>query len=292
MTEAHAFYLVKIAESRWADKLLDGEIFMRPLSDFADIEKRPTASDNSFRGDIREGIVQSFADVRPGTPFFHDVFGSDADAIAGAGFISLQETLVYSMYCLEYSASRGRFVSPSIELQQFGDTAIIVTDPRQFIHRVFEGLYHRTKNEYWAGAKRVTYDVELSLTATYDGFSKLPRYAWQKEFRFAVDLNEGKIDPESWESMTDFARLMFINQGGKVATDANRKPLNLNIGSIRDICASVSTAELLELRLPASLASSPPMVIPALMPPRRPSVRPLKPLVQLKASSSSNSGEA
>ncbi len=34
------YYLVKIIDSKWAEKLLDGEVFMRVIACFGDISRR------------------------------------------------------------------------------------------------------------------------------------------------------------------------------------------------------------------------------------------------------------
>ena len=54
---------VKILEKQWAEKLLDGSVFMRSLYDFR-------IMDNSFRGDINEGILRNI-NPKIGDSFFN-----------------------------------------------------------------------------------------------------------------------------------------------------------------------------------------------------------------------------
>ena len=50
------FIPVKITDRKWAEHLLDGEVFMRPLHEFGSWnEKREEAVANQLRGDIHEG---------------------------------------------------------------------------------------------------------------------------------------------------------------------------------------------------------------------------------------------
>lgn len=54
------YYLVKFIDKKWADKLMDGEVFMRAIACFGDILRRTSDSQNEFRGDVLEGINYSF----------------------------------------------------------------------------------------------------------------------------------------------------------------------------------------------------------------------------------------
>ena len=54
------YYLVKVVNRKWAEKLLDGEVFMRAISCFGDISRRSEDANNQFRGDSLEGFSQSF----------------------------------------------------------------------------------------------------------------------------------------------------------------------------------------------------------------------------------------
>lgn len=54
------YYLVKFIDKKWADKLMNGEVFMRAIACFGDISRRSLDSQNEFRGDVLEGINYSF----------------------------------------------------------------------------------------------------------------------------------------------------------------------------------------------------------------------------------------
>ena len=59
------FTPVKVTDSKWAEKLLDGEVFMRPIREFGSWTHLENLNDpvlnNSARGDIYEGTSAVFA---------------------------------------------------------------------------------------------------------------------------------------------------------------------------------------------------------------------------------------
>ena len=206
------YYLVKILDRKWADKLLDGEVFMRPLSAFGDLLERDSDSSNIFRGDVLEGVSQSF-NVTDESSFFRDALYEKQSQPTGLGQIAeyfLQER-IFSLYCLEYSESLSAFISPDRRLLDFGDTAVIILDPVVFLRRLVDGLLLEFKDSFWIGAKRVQYSVDLTKFTEYDEFTKTSSYSWQNEFRIALDLSNGHADQKAWERMTDLSRIMFMN---------------------------------------------------------------------------------
>lgn len=281
MSNIDSFYLVKILDEKWADKLLDGEIFMRPLSAFGDLSKRGEDANNTFRGDSSEGMGKSFSNPQE-SHFFSDITSKeDVSNIAGYGQIAecfLQEK-IYSLYCLEYSESNSEFIEPKKQLLEFGDTAIIIFDSLEFLRRVFYKLLSDYGESFWAGAKRVQYVVDLTKLSEYNEFSKSKSYSWQNEFRVAIDLSEGKADKEAWESMTNLSRIMFSRQGGKFDMNAERIPITLKIGDVRDICVKLSTKELVELKLPFEKFLVKPILLKPIEPPRKPIVTSYKPVI-------------
>lgn len=283
MNNDKPYYIVKVTDLKWADKLLDGQIFMRPLSDFGDFFNRPENCDNDYRGDNFEGLSHSFESGKE-HKFLKDALGDNSN-LEGSGFISeslRQEKIVYSLFCLEYSEDDNEFISPNNRLLDFGDTAIIIIDPKEFLYRICQKLLELYNENFWIGAKRIKYDVDLTTQNEYDEFSKSKSYSWQNEYRIAVDLSEGKIDKVTWDSMTDFARIMFLNQGGKVDTDLDRKPLLLEIGDIRDICVKINTQDLIELKLPFDQFFYPPVRLVELDPPRKPRLSVFRPIIKPK----------
>ena len=215
--------------------------------------------------------------------FFKDALGEESSKLSGSGFLSeslRQEKIIYSMFCLEYSEQKECFIPPHDDIRKFGDTAVIIFDPKQFMMRICERLFQDHNETYWFGAYRVQYDVDITQTKEYDEFSKSPSYSWQNEFRIAIDLSDGKIDKVTWERMTDFARIMYLNQGGKVDMGMDRKPLLLDIGSIEDICVEVPIEDFIKLNLPFDNLLSPPMTIPTILPPRKSQISVSRPIIK------------
>ena len=274
------YYLVKIMDKQWADKLLDGEVFMRPLSSFGDLERRGADCSNNFRGDVLEGVSQSFS-AKDESSFFRDTLGEEPSQVSGLGQIAecfLQER-IFSLYCLEYSESLSAFIVPDKRVLDFGDTAVIIFDPLVFLRRLVEVMLLEYKNSFWVGAKRVQYSVDLTKFTEYDEFTKRSSYSWQNEYRIALDLSNGHADEQALKSMTDFCRIMFLNQGGKVDSSAKREPTILRIGDIRDVCTTVATNELINLRLPLDKLKANPGFLAPIEPPRRPVVTTYRPVM-------------
>ena len=65
------YYLVKVVNRKWAEKLLDGEVFMRAIACFGDISRRSEDANNQFRGDSLEGFSQSFENHH--NPYAHTI---------------------------------------------------------------------------------------------------------------------------------------------------------------------------------------------------------------------------
>lgn len=244
------YYLVKFVDKKWADRLLDGEVFMRAIACFGDLSRRSAESQNEFRGDVLEGINYSFGNQ------------------VGLIDVLTYREKIYCLYALEFDEETGRFIKPDSRILEFGDTAVIIHNTGEFLHRICYAMLERFGNDFWTSFKRVEYDVDFSTEKPYDEFCKAISYAYQNEFRIALDLAKGKFNPEQLKDVTDFARLTFL---GKIEEDANPDSLSdsliLNIGNIRDISISVPTSDLLNdgFEFPIGLMS-PRIILPMMMP--------------------------
>jgi hypothetical protein len=253
---------VKITDKKWADKLLDGEVYLRPLSDFSDLEKRDSDANNTFRGDTSEGIRRTFpAGQEP--QYLKDILGEILEYVGGSGEIveCYQQEKVYCLYCLEYDVNKREFIKPDKQLLEFGNTAIIIFDSIEFVCRFYEKLLSEYGKSLWFGERRVRYNVDIKTLSEYDEFSKSSSYSWQNEFRIAVDLSNGKADKEAWRKMPDFCRASFLKQGGEFDINLEREPITVKIGDIRDICIQVTTEDLINLNLPFEKFLSRPRVL-------------------------------
>ena len=176
-----------------------------------------------------------------------------------AGFIdaSKWQQKVYCMHCLEYNDEDNKYIRPDHQLADFGDTAIIITDPVEFLRRVVYELYDIYKDALWIAFKRVRYDVDMTNYGFYDEFSKSASYSWQKEFRISVDLSEGKMSEEQWEKSTDFARLT-----SGLTTYDDPGNLLIDIGDIRDISILVGIEDFINLDFSANEIQEPQYIKP------------------------------
>lgn len=244
------YYLVKVLDRKWAEKLMDGEIFMRAIACFGDLSRRSKDSNNQFRGDSLEGFCFSFENHH--NPYVHseDLNGNISEFVPNqVGLIDVLKyrEKIFCLYALEYDENRCQFIKPDPRISDFGDTAVIIHNPQQFLYRICNAMIQRFGNDFWTSFMRVDYNVEFSSSQPYDEFCKSLSYSWQKEFRIALDLAQGKFDPDTLKDVTDFARLTFP---GKIVEDTNpdsiADSITLNIGNIRDICTSIPISEFVE----------------------------------------------
>lgn len=244
------YYLVKFIDKKWADKLMDGEVFMRAIACFGDISRRTSDSQNEFRGDVLEGINYSFGNQ------------------VGLIDVLTYREKIYCLYALEFDEEAGYFIKPDNRILEFGDTAVIIYNTGEFLRRICYTMLDRFGNDFWTSFQRVEYDVDFSVEQPYDEFCKAFSYEYQNEFRIALDLAKGKFNPEQLKNVTDFARLTFP---GKIEEDTNPDSLSdsltLNIGNIRDISISIPASDLLndDFKFPTELMS-PQIILPMRMP--------------------------
>lgn len=252
---------------------------MRPLSAFGDLLKRDPGCDNDFRGDLLEGTSHSYSH-RKQSAFFNDIVDESSNNLEGMGQISeyYLQMRIFSLYCLEYNQEEGAFFEPSKKLMKFGDTAVIIVDPIRLLRQFADALLREYNDTFWFAAKRVEYVINLTELNEYDEFSKQTSYSWQNEFRIALDLSEGQADEQAWENMSDFCRIMFLNQGGKVDLAAKREPVIVQIGDIREACISIPTRDLVCQNLPFDRLNQI-LVPPPFYPPRRPVVTAYRPII-------------
>lgn len=269
------YYLVKIVDKKWAEKLMDGEVFMRAIACFGDLSRRSGDSNNQFRGDSLEGFSFSFENNHNPYAYMEDSNGNISEIVPNqVGLIDVltYREKIFCLYALEYNEEGGSFIKPDSRIVDFGDTAVIIHNTQEFLYRICNALLKRFGNNFWTSFMRVNYNVEFSTSQPYDEFCKSPSYSWQNEFRIALDLAQGKFDPDTLSNVTDFARLTFP---GKIIEDTNPDSLAdsivLNIGDIRDICVSISTAKFVDCKDILSYIPSqsfPPKVVTPLEVPR------------------------
>lgn len=298
MDEAVGYYLTKVTDKQWAERLLDGELFMKPLSAFGEFAK------NDFRDDKLEGVSAVTGASGPGSSFVNDAFGEGFPTDGRLLWLSndLLRYRIYSLFCLEYSTKASSFVVPNERLVEFGDTAVIIVDAIKFFERLRRALSQRAIPLKNCAARRVNYDMYAVAVRGFDEFSKEPGYSWQNEYRLSIDLESGCPDRKAWMYMSDLVKIFFLERGGEpdlvsfgidqdkfdriewnsrstlerirfldnLCRDQpeplliSRSPILLQLGNIRDICVTFSTIDLLSLKIPFDKFQCGPYILPPL----------------------------
>lgn len=232
------FIPVKITDRKWANRLLNGEVFMRSLHEFGSWnENREPSLNNLFRGDYREGTVAVYGKPKK-TPFYNQLPSIYKEQVKRGYLIDDSEIKyfkIFSLYRMVYNPFTNGFIKPDPRLKEFGDTAVIIRDYNEFIDRYGKALFSK-------------YEKVVSLISTVDFydkndikqvdplFSKDVSYSYQNELRmaFAELENDG----------------FWIGPGAdtNLSVVQDCKPLTLNIGIIRDIAIAMPINNFLNLK--------------------------------------------
>lgn len=270
----YPYYLVKVMNKKWTDKFMDGEIFMRTIASFGDLQKRSEDCKNPHRGDSLEGFCFSFEDKHNPYRYAKDLDGNiyevEPKQVGMIDILTYREKIL-CLYALEYDANKHQFIKPDSRMLDFGDTAVIIYNSQEFLRRICNAMLQRFKNGFWTSFKRVDYNVEFSISQPYDEFCKSLSYSWQKEFRIVLDLAQGKFNPDTLKDVTDYTRLTFP---GTIVEDTDPDSLAdsiiLDIGNIRDICAAIPISEFIDcnniLNYIPENAFPPQMIVPMEIP--------------------------
>ena len=235
------FIPVKVTDREWAEKLLDGEVFMRPLYEFGgwNLENRTAQINNSFRGDVAEGTTAVFADIED-CPLAKDLKSTFGDLIKRVSYIDdtdIKYFKIFSLYCMEYDPIHDFFVRPDSIMRKFGDTAVIITDYNEFIDRYARALFKRY-DPVVSMIDRVSFYNFKKTKRINPLFGKHQKFEYQNELRMAfceLEKNEFAMGPDADSAL-------------KIVEDAS--PVKLQLGSIRDIAYAVPIDNFLKLLIP------------------------------------------
>lgn len=235
------FIPVKVTDREWAEKLLDGEVFMRPLYEFGgwNLENRTAQLNNSFRGDVAEGTTAVFADIED-CPLAKDLKSTFGDLIKRVSYIDdtdIKYFKIFSLYCMEYDPIHDFFVRPDSRMRKFGDTAVIITDYNEFIDRYARALFKRY-DPVVSMIDRVSFYNFKKTKRINPLFGKHQKFEYQNELRMAfceLEKNKFAMGPDADSAL-------------KIVEDAS--PVKLQLGSIRDIAYAVPIDNFLKLLIP------------------------------------------
>lgn len=226
---------IKILDKQWAEQLMQGNVYMRALAEFGawNMEARRKNDEdinNDFRGDVKEGLYKNVAPEE--SDEFFDGFSDDLQRIITHKFYideAEQYTRIFSMSKLEYDKKKQQFQAVESEMQEFGDTAVIILNPQEFFFRLSQAYLLNFPDRFVVEVGDVRY-LDMSQDYGYWGiYAKEKRYEWQKEVRIAARLREDVVTTKSPQSI---------------------EPVTLRIGNMQDIAIMVPVQQLLQGQLP------------------------------------------
>ena len=237
------FIPAKITDRKWAERLLDGEVFMRPLHDFGVWNKTKDSSvANQFRGDVYEGTSAVYREAcdYPGLEGFPKEFRNAVKGISVTDYGDIQFFKVFCLYRLMYNPFTDFFVRPDPKMRDFGDTAVIIRDYNKFVERFALALFSHYK--FVSSMIDSVRFFDFSTTRVINPlFEKLKMFEYQNELRMAFC----ELERDDWA----------VGPGAESALRIVRdlRAVTLNIGSIRDIAVAIPVDDFLKLRLPKGI---------------------------------------
>lgn len=237
------FIPVKVTDKKWAECLLDGEVFMRPLHQFGSWNKNKDRSvANQFRGDIHEGTAAVYGDIMqfPGIGGFPQDLQNVVRQVSLIDDGDIQFFKIFSLYRMIYNSATDFFVKPDPRMKQFGDTAVIIQDYNEFIERFGLALFSKY-NKVISMICPVDFYGLQETKQTNPLFSKEKSYEYQNELRMAfceLEHNKFAIGPGTDTALSIVPSL---------------DPVTLQIGSIRDIAIVLPIDDFLNLKFPQDI---------------------------------------
>ena len=219
------FIPVKITDKKWADKLVKGEVYMRALHEFGswgNVDDKDNVLNNDYRGDFYTGVTATFK-----SPEDHEFFAGLPDDlkkhITNCCLVDesdIQYFKIFSLYRHELDDEKQMFVPPDPRMIQFGDTAVLITDYREFIERFGKAMF-------------ATFEKVINMIGIVEPFNfketqylnplfcKHESQAYQKELRMA--LGELKTN------------MFTVGVGAENELIRSLEPVKLQLGDISDI---------------------------------------------------------
>lgn len=238
------FIPVKITDKQWADRLVQGEVFMRSLHEFGswgNIEGKVAALDNDFRGDFFAGVTAVFKSPEDHV-FFAKLPLEVKKYIVHCCLIDesdIQFFKIFSLYRYEYDEEKQRFIYPDTRMAQFGDTAVLITDFCEFIERYGRAVFAQ-------------YEKNISLIGNIEPFDftetrylnplfcKYKSQSYQNELRMALGIL--KTNPFARGSDADTANELI----------KSLDPITLQLGDLSDITAVMPVEDFMQGKLPVN----------------------------------------
>ena len=196
MSIERKFIPVKITDKKWADRFVQGEVFMRALADFGVWNRLQNIENakinNNFRGDLREATVRHVEENFESEQLLQGMPSELINAIKTVDYIDHSDMQYFKLFCLYnlyYNEKSGTFEDPDKQLASFGDTAVIITDMDAFIKRFLVTLLakeDKNNTHFIPVANIVEYYAPETADIKTPLFHKTNSYAWQNELRIAI----------------------------------------------------------------------------------------------------------
>lgn len=240
---------VKITDKKWADKFQDGSVFMRALHEYGSwsaIERARSNTDmmkSGVQGDVGEGIVCR-VDPTIGDDFFNCFDPAVRAAMKDCMYIDMDRYQYYKVFCmygLTYLLDESKYEKPDERLEDFGDTAVIILSPNEFLHRVLKAINEQYGDNVSFRLDEIHY-YPHSYYGPLDEFCKHATFAWQNELRMRIAL----LDANNVVIGADGLPRKHLIQ--------DKNPIYLEIGDIRDISVQIPVRDLIMLNLPETIA--------------------------------------
>ena len=235
---------VKITDKIWADSLQDGKLFMRSLYAYGSWSVVQQTQDreqmkSGVQGDVGEGIVCRIDPTIRDDYFnaFSPQFRKHMKSCYYIDHNQVQYAKVFCMYGLTYLTDKKCYEKPDQRLKEFGDTAVVILNPNEFLNRVLKGLNEQYGDNINFRLDEIHY-YPPSYYGFLDEFCKSEAYAWQNEIRMRVAI----LDPDDYVMDDEGRKFKRLVQ--------NTDSIIVNIGDIRDISVQIPINNLIDLELP------------------------------------------
>lgn len=236
------FIPVKVTADEFANKLLDGEVYLRPVNEFgiwARDENRGNATlDNNYRGDLREGTVSIAKDASSCEKLkgIDPAFKKYAHDITFIDDYEAKYFKIYSLYCLDYDPFNNCFMKPDVRIEQFGDAAVVIRDINEFLRRVCTASMKQYEHSIFMMDRMSYYDYSENREVRIL-FEKNNSQAYQKELRIVMcELEQSPFSRADANGIIPMTLVWDLN------------PIILNIGDIRDIAYKIPTKDFVDMR--------------------------------------------
>lgn len=236
------FIPVKITKKEYADKLVQGEVFMRALHEFGswgNVNEKDTVLNNNYRGDFFAGVTATFK--HPDDSDFFRGFPEEVKKhMVNCCLVDesdVQFFKIYSLYRYELDDEKQEFFKPDPRMAQFGDTAVLIADFCEFIERYGKAMF-------------ASYNKVISMIGNVEPFDfneirylnplfcKHESQCYQKELRMV--FGEVKKD------------MFAVGPGAENAHELIRslEPVKLQLGDLSDITVEMTIQEFMSGYLP------------------------------------------